>query len=195
MSRDDVLQFVTTVKEMHEAVFHKSSGFHIGPCYRCGAPVWQQPCPVCGYYPGRGFDDPIPSAKDKEYYRCSFGRFEQIVSRNGNYAAWYFSGYRGTSGYRNKPGFALLVEKVVEEAEGLQCPTAEDIWEYVYPDTYKDSSGKPIMVGDPVIYRGRLYTISQFIPRGDDPAIVVFKEDQFTPEEVYATMVVGDGGN
>jgi len=29
--------------------------FHLSPCGGCGAPMWQQPCACCGYYP-RGND-------------------------------------------------------------------------------------------------------------------------------------------
>ena len=49
---------------------------------------------------------------------------------------------------------------------------------------YQDSTGQFIKVGDPVLFRGRLYTIKEFIPNEGSfgTAQIIFNEQQHTDE-------------
>ncbi len=54
-----------------------------------------------------------------------------------------------------------------------------------------DSAGKPIAVGDPVTFRGQVYTIKKFIPREGflGTSAIEFEEKQHTPERACETSV------
>lgn len=85
--------------------------FHLAPCGRCHAPVWQQPCPVCGYYPAGDHDEGLRVnsaewlAKVRPLRVRAHDLFKQMLLRHGNIAAWYFEDFKQTAAYPKPRGY------------------------------------------------------------------------------------------
>ena len=154
---NDPLGIVARIREMDSALiknYHEGanikksfgvtddSHFSIFSCGRCRAPVWQQPCPVCDFYPMGNMDDGVrmftPEWEEiaKKYRAGSHTNFIRLVDRAGNYAAWYFQRYGKTTAFspkgfgQNKPSdmFIHFIQPYVDEALSESWPTAEEIW-------------------------------------------------------------------
>lgn len=111
--------------------------FHLTPCGGCGQPVWQQPCPLCGYYPMG--NDPA------ERKRCRNMGVEKVdwlryVVRHGGLAQWYISGYKRTVAWRDfEPGFRDKIERLLDQSKALELPDAIDVYNAVMA-TWKNAS-------------------------------------------------------
>ena len=116
----------------------RSSPFHLSPCNRCKSPVWQQPCPVCNYYPRGNYDDDVHATinspewleyaeKLRQTARDSFIR---LANHYGNLAAWYFENKKKTVAYKSGGYFSKFVNEYIEKAKELpNFPDAEAIWD------------------------------------------------------------------
>jgi hypothetical protein len=103
--------------------------FHLGRCH-CGAPVWQQPCPICRYYPANGSTGTTAAPNS-----CTKERYVALAERHGGIAAWYFAGYRNTGAYAKQPGFARMIDELVEDAKTwTDVPSAAEIWDHFHAD-------------------------------------------------------------
>jgi hypothetical protein len=101
-----------------------SQYFHLTPC-ACGQPVWQQPCPLCGYYPMG--NDP------QERERCaSMGLTREhwlaAVARHGNIGAWYFASYKTTVAWKDLE-FRTKILEIIERSRKMVWPDPEAVYE------------------------------------------------------------------
>jgi len=106
---------VATVRGLGE----KFKYFHLSPCF-CGAPVWQQPCPICGYYPMYGETN---SGMDKG--ECTVELYAKAVKCAGGILEWYLKSYMSCVDPQKH-----LLDAAREQAEGIEWPTGEEIWEH-----------------------------------------------------------------
>jgi len=111
--------------------------FHLGPCARCGCPSWQQPCPVCGFYPygARGYAE---GRKWREANPPSFERFEAWHNRHGN----IFEAVMAQVSKLVPAGQAMVapqVDRARREAEGWEWPTARELWDAFGSGSTKES--------------------------------------------------------
>lgn len=136
----DPLGIVASIKDLEHDfkvranLKYTNAVFHLSPCHRCNAPVWQQPCPVCDYYP-RGNEDGQMRIGSEEWnaaasrYRAqAFEGFERHIHHYGNIAAWFFSNYRNTVAYKEDGFFKRVLEEVIKEVSEMTFPDAEHIW-------------------------------------------------------------------
>lgn len=69
--------------------------FHLRPCGGCSAPMWQQPCALCGFYPyGRPTD--LEIAACKRTIPDPRKSFIDAVHHAGNLAVWYIRNWRNS---------------------------------------------------------------------------------------------------
>jgi hypothetical protein len=111
----------------------RKSPFHLSPCGRCRCPVWQQPCPVCNYYPMGDMDDGHRRGTpeyDQYQARMSAGAKEKwfaLVQQFGNIAVWFFQRKLKTVAGKSET-YKNMVAKYSAEAANLDLPPAEQIW-------------------------------------------------------------------
>ena len=111
------------------------SYFHCSPCGRCGSPVWQQPCPVCDYYPYGSMDGDVrhgsPEWEERKarYHESAHAKFNKLVNNAGNYAAWFFLDKKKTVAFKEPYNFEHWVQPFVDQALSEQWPSADEIWE------------------------------------------------------------------
>ena len=106
---------------------HIAEHFQLGLCGGCGLPSWEQPCPVCGFYPYG--NDP------REVERCqrpgyTKGHWIRTVESYGGIAAWYFSGCKQTRAW-DFSEYRELIETLTAEAAQLEWPDPEAVYEEV----------------------------------------------------------------
>ena len=101
--------------------------FHLSPCGGCGMPTWQQPCPVCGYYPMGNVSE--------EQERCrpyqDKGRWLRLVKRHGSIAAWYWAGRKRTVAWSSNWSFREETEALIEQCASMEWPDPEAVYEEV----------------------------------------------------------------
>lgn len=134
--------------------------FNLSLCGRCRAPVWQQPCPVCNFYPYGALDNGIVMfTYDRETQKHEFteewlkrvtpmretarAEFIARLNRHGNVAAWWLADKRNTVAYTDpkyegRQRFIERVERFYEEAQAMSFPSAEAIWAAYGDPAYGD---------------------------------------------------------
>jgi len=112
--------FIQAVRDMDE----RHRYFHLTPCGGCGQPSFQQPCPLCGYYPMG--NDPA------ERERCSGPTREDWLRMvRGNVALWYVSRGRRTLSWKTDSMFRESIERLEDEARAMKQPSPEEIYDAV----------------------------------------------------------------
>jgi hypothetical protein len=117
-----------TVKLVKELGGERASYFHLSRC-ACGQPSWQQPCPLCGYYPYG--NDP------EERERCrrqglTKEHWLRRVASHGSIGAWYFSGLKNTVAWAEDTGdFRAKVEALIAKAESAEWPDPSEVYDEV----------------------------------------------------------------
>ncbi len=78
------VELVALVKSLHVSFDH----FHLTACGGCGMPAFQQPCPMCGYYPMG--NDPAERKRCQEE-GITEERWVRAVERSCGIVAWYIT--------------------------------------------------------------------------------------------------------
>ena len=121
----EVQDLVTVIRGLG----NKFEYFHLSQCI-CGAPMWQQPCRICGYYPTHN-DDRIYQARtgknphERARNSCTKKNYAQIISISGNIFEYYLRGFH----YCMDPEYAKL-NAARELAKSFTWPTADEVWDH-----------------------------------------------------------------
>jgi hypothetical protein len=103
------------------------ASFNLRACH-CAAPTWQQPCPVCSYYPmygEPGTNWPVNS--------CTLAIYEGHIARHENLIAWVFHQNRRTVAYKEGTQYKLATDWAYESAKFMpNVPTAREIWTHFH---------------------------------------------------------------
>ncbi len=129
---------VATVRALGD----KFSWFHLRPCV-CGAPVWQQPCPVCGHYPmsdglrscRRAVRNPSGTTVVRDMYvvpeddRVTREEYDGIVAGAGGILEWYLKSFERCM----DPQRHLLNQaRESAKAQGLIFPTGAQLYDWAH---------------------------------------------------------------
>lgn len=126
--KDKLERTIAMVQSLGNTFLRYGSPFHLDPCAACGAPVWQQPCPVCRYYPDVSY--PRRNAEDiARTEKCTRERFQQLVARHGNIAAWYVDDFRNTVAHAEDALFRKKIEAAYALAKTMDVMDADEIWD------------------------------------------------------------------
>lgn len=135
MSRQEELEQVKatieTVARFDERERLDHSPFHLSACGGCGAPSFQQPCSLCGYYP-YGADRGTWFPK-----KASFADFAIMVRKsgpggqNGTIATWHArSRFKGRVDMTEEQAKAAG-ENAAVRASGFECCEIQTVWDVV----------------------------------------------------------------
>lgn len=126
-----VKETVEAVAQLYETEHLVASPFHLSKCGGCGAPAYQQPCSLCGFYP-RGSDKGHWSPK-KATREDFLGMVERSGpgGRDGTLATWH-----ARNAWENRVGITREAaraagEAAAQKAAGVVCCDADDAWEAV----------------------------------------------------------------
>ena len=115
---------VDTIRGLGE----KFDSFHLSICI-CGAPMWQQPCSICSYYPMWSWDRQAGITHDHLRNCCDKEHFCKAVRKHGNILDFYLACFlRCVDPQRH------LLDAAREQAKCLEFPEPEDIWEFFRRD-------------------------------------------------------------
>ena len=106
-----------TLVDTIRALDDKFSAFHLSSCH-CGAPVWQQPCPICGYYPAYG-----ETNSSMEADACDLETFRKSIDWAGNILEWYLKSFM-----RCVDPQTHILDAAREATKGAAWPSADEIW-------------------------------------------------------------------
>jgi len=115
---------IENVARMMDRIMLARSGFHLSACGGCGAPSFQQPCPLCGFYPmGEDKGTWSPRTAGYEAFAAAVER-SGPGGQDGNIATWVLSSY----GPSRLPVdfFAAL-----RQAAFMDVPSARECWDTV----------------------------------------------------------------
>lgn len=125
-----VAQTIDAVRAIYSEVFGLPCSFHLSPCPQCNAPGWQQPCPMCGYYPQYGRPTKAEIAAHKKVTREEYAA---RVSRRGGIGVWYFNEFQKTVAYKQDTGFRAELNIAIAKAMDIDAATGEEIWDACQP--------------------------------------------------------------
>jgi len=126
----------------------KFKSFHLSTCI-CGAPMWQQPCSICGYYP-QAWDD----IKYKQRYgksphehlknQTKKERFCKIIRGAGNILEFYLKSFHNCVDPQHDK-----LNAAREQAQGWVWPEPEEIWDHFTRDDIDYLGHKKKACGNP----------------------------------------------
>jgi hypothetical protein len=112
-----ILSDIAAIRALSQQHLDRQSYFHLGPCGGCGAPSFQQPCALCGFYPmGETVVEP-------ESPRFTCDQFEKTVRQSGyvrgegNLATWHARAFEKTVAFREQTTYANMVGRFVAAAQ------------------------------------------------------------------------------
>lgn len=118
-------QLVETIRELGD----KFRNFHLKQCI-CSAPMWQQPCVMCGYYPQWNDDRKYEARTGKSPHEhlkdsCTRLRFVRAVERAGGFLEFYLRSFERCL----DPEYGKLSD-ARKEAQGLEWTEPGEVWDY-----------------------------------------------------------------
>lgn len=121
---------VERIAQLSERSFLTRSPLHLAICGGCGGPSFQQPCPLCSFYP-RGADKGSwhPARASREFF-C-----EKVAASApdgaGNLATWVLAQATRTVAYREMSGFRRAADEALAQAAELVVPAAGLVFDLV----------------------------------------------------------------
>lgn len=112
---------VEAIARLYERSMLAPSPLHLAACGGCGGPSFQQPCPLCGFYP-------MGADKGRWHPETSSRRFfcDKVAGSApqgaGNLATWVLSASRKTVAYAQNPRFREQLDAALADAVLLDMP-------------------------------------------------------------------------
>ena len=106
---------VTTVRSLGD----KFKWFHLSKCY-CGAPMWQQPCVICEFYPQYGRTGSLMKKGE-----CTKEQFCTKVDTAGSILEFYLKSFNKCLDPQQH-----LLDAARNKASNMVFPTSSDIWDH-----------------------------------------------------------------
>lgn len=125
-----VAQTIDAVRAIYTEVLGVPCSFHLSTCPQCNAPGWQQPCPVCSYYPQYGRPTKAEMAAHKKVTR---EEYTALVAKRGGIGVWYFNDFKNTVAYKQDAGFRAELNIAIAKAMDIDAATGEAIWDACQP--------------------------------------------------------------
>lgn len=125
-----VAQTIDAVRAIYTEVLGVPCSFHLSTCPQCNAPGWQQPCPMCGYYPQYGRPTKAEIAAHKKVTREEYAVH---VAKRGGIGVWYFNEFKKTVAYKQDAGFRAELNIAIAKAMDIDAATGEEIWDACQP--------------------------------------------------------------
>ena len=119
--RTAVFEAVEGIARLYERSMLTRSPLHLAACGGCGGPTFQQPCPLCSYYPmGSDKGHWHPHAATREFF-C-----EKVAASapdgTGNLATWVLGQKKRTVAYKEDASFKVRLEDALSFAIGMATP-------------------------------------------------------------------------
>ena len=125
-----VADAVERIAQLSERSFLARSPLHLARCGGCGGPSFQQPCPLCSYYPmgaDKGTWHPVRASRE---YFC-----EKVAasapSGAGNVATWVLRQATRSVAYREDLSFRRVADAALAQAAELPVPDAGLVFDLV----------------------------------------------------------------
>ena len=127
----------TTIQNTIRSLGEHWRSFHLHPCAQCGCPSWQQPCPVCAFYPygSKGYAEGARVRKTKP---PTFKRFKRWHDAHGNIFEAVLAQVRSPIP-EGQASVAPQVTRARAETEGWTWPTAQELWDTFGPNSTQES--------------------------------------------------------
>lgn len=125
-----VVDAVERIAQLSERSFLSRSPLHLARCGGCAGPSFQQPCPLCSFYPmGADKGSWHPARASREFF-C-----EKVAASApggaGNLATWVMAQANRSVAYREVPRFRLMAEDASAHASALDMPDAGLVYDLV----------------------------------------------------------------
>lgn len=165
----DPLGVVARIREIENSFLRKvddsgmthpggNSPFHLTPCGQCHAPVWQQPCPICDYYPMGDMDYGISKKSEEWQQRAEKLRamahdlYVRKIEAAGNFGVWYFSSFKRNVAYSpinqhiraddektasGRAKYRMETNAIIDLCRSMTFPSGEEIWNAYGPEASK----------------------------------------------------------
>jgi hypothetical protein len=109
-----------------------TKNFHLSPCGGCGLPSWQQPCPVCDWYPYQGGQYWTKEYNEKQRAAIQNSNYTEegwVIKHNriGNIALWALGRARNTIAWKKDSSFRRTIEMAESQARSMNFPTGEEL--------------------------------------------------------------------
>jgi hypothetical protein len=131
----EITATIAAVRSLYQTTFQRECYFHLSPCARCGAPVWQEPCPVCDFYLDWDYPQTRAAtwADEQRRHACTAERYAALIAHHGSVVVWYFVELRHTVAYRADVIWRAKLDRTIEAARVLPAPPADLIWAALGP--------------------------------------------------------------
>lgn len=128
--RTAVFEAVEGIARLYERSMLTRSPLHLSACGGCGGPSFQQPCPLCSFYPmGNDKGQWHPHTASREYF-C-----EKVAgcapAGTGNLATWVLAEKKRTVAYRDDPSFRRRLDETLAVAAGMDLPPPGKVFDLV----------------------------------------------------------------
>jgi hypothetical protein len=128
--RTAVFEAVEGIARLYERSMLTRSPLHLSACGGCGGPSFQQPCPLCSFYPmGSDKGQWHPHTATRGYF-C-----EKVAASapagTGNLATWVLAEKKRTVAYRDDPAFRRRLDDALAVATGMDLPDPGSVFDLV----------------------------------------------------------------
>jgi len=125
-----VLDAVERIAQLSERSFLSRSPLHLARCGGCAGPSFQQPCPLCSFYPmgaDKGSWHPARASRD---FFC-----EKVAASApdgaGNIATWVLAQAKRSAAYKEMSGFKRAADDALLHAAAMDMPDAGAVFDLV----------------------------------------------------------------
>lgn len=128
--RTAVSEAVESIARLYEQSMLKRSPLHLSACGGCGGPSFQQPCPLCSYYPmGSDKGQWHPRTASREFFCDKVA--ESAPAGTGNLATWVLAQKKRTVAYREDLSFRQRLDDTLSIAAGLDVANPGVVFDLV----------------------------------------------------------------
>lgn len=121
---------VERIAQLSERSFLARSPLHLARCGGCGSPSFQQPCPLCSYYP-MGADKGTwhPAQASREFFCQKVAA--SAPAGTGNIATWVVGQARRSVAYKENIAFRRTADEALVQAAEMDVPEAGLVFDLV----------------------------------------------------------------
>jgi hypothetical protein len=105
-----------------------TKNFHLSKCGGCDLPSWQQPCPVCNWYPYYGQKE-YNEKQRKAIQNSNYTEEGWVIKhdRKGNIALWVLAGARETLAWGTSYMFRQNIKMAEFNSAAVDWPSGEEL--------------------------------------------------------------------